>query len=121
MGSKNVKELLKKTRERRKAEIVLSTGDSFEMYFEPLTEAQDEKIREAVTNDKRSNAYGYRLLISKAEYEDGTKMFSYPGDIPALRNEYAKADTQLMMVALLDNGGVLASEDPKSDQGGDQD
>lgn len=120
MAIKNVKELLKKTRQRRKAEITLSTGDAFEMYFMPLTEAEDEKIREAVENDKRPNAYGYRVLVAKAEYEDGEKMFSFPGDMPTLRNEYAKADLTQMMVALLDNGGVLASEDPKSDQKGDQ-
>ena len=119
MASKNVKELLKKTSQRRKAEITLSTGDAFEMYFFPLTEAEDEKIREAVENDKRGNAYGYRVLVNKAEYEDGTKMFTL-AEIGTLRQEYAKADLTTMMVALIDNGGVLASEDPKSDKGSDQ-
>lgn len=119
MAIKNVKELLKKTRQRRKAEITLSTGDAFEMYFIPLSESEDEKLREAVENDKRSNAYGYRVLISKAEYEDGSKMFTI-ADLPEMRNENAKYDLQQMMVALIDNGGVLASEDPKSDKGGDQ-
>lgn len=119
MASISIKELLKKTRQRRKAEITLSTGDVIEMYFMPLTEAEDEKIREAVENDKRVNAYGYRVLVNKAEYEDGTKMFSVV-DIGTMRQEYAKADLQQMMIALIDNGGVLASEDPKSNQGGDQ-
>jgi hypothetical protein len=120
MAIKNVKELLKKTRQRRKAEITLSTGDAFEMYFIPLTEAEDEKLREAVESDNRSNALGYRLVIAKAEYEDGSKMFSYPADLPELRNEYAKIDVQKMMIALYDNGGVLAGQDSKSDKGGDQ-
>lgn len=120
MAAHNVKELLRKTRQRRKAEITLSTGDVIEMYFDPLTEAEDEKIRESVENDKRPNAYGYRLLIKKAQYEDGSQMFTYPSDLPELRNEYAKADTNQMMIALMENGGVLASEDPKSDQGGDK-
>jgi hypothetical protein len=89
------------------------------MYFTPLSEAEDEKIREAVENDRRPNAYGYRVLVSKAEYEDGTMMFN-PAETGMLRQEYAKVDLQQMMIALIDNGGVLASEDPKSDQGGDQ-
>jgi hypothetical protein len=119
MAAKNVKELLKKTRDRRKAEITLSTGQVIEMYWVPLCEAENDAIQEAVASDNRSNAYGYRVLIKKAEYEDGTKMFSL-ADLPALRNEYAKTDTMQMMVALIENGGVLADADPKSDQGGDQ-
>lgn len=117
--AKNAKELLKKTRQRRKAEVTLSTGDVIEMYFMPLTEAEDEKIREAVESDKRPNAYGFRVLVNKAEYEDGTKMFSV-AEIGMMRQEYARTDLQQMMIALIDNGGVLASEDPKSNQGGDQ-
>lgn len=119
MAIKNVKELLKKTRQRRKAEITLSTGDVVEMYFIPLSESEDERLREAVESDKRSNAYGYRVLISKAEYEDGIKMFTI-ADLPEMRNENAKYDLQQMMVALFDNGGVLADQDPKSNKGGDQ-
>lgn len=117
--TKNIKELLKRTRQRRKAQITLSTGDAFEMYFTPLTEAEDEKVREAVENDKRSNAYGLRVLINKAEYEDGEKMFTL-ADAGAMRQEYAKADLTTMMEALVYNGGVLASEDSKSDQGRDK-
>jgi hypothetical protein len=117
--AKNIKELLKRTRQRRKAEITLSTGDVIELYFVPLTEAEDEKIREAVESDKRNNAYGLRVLVNKAEYEDGSKMFNL-GDIPTMRNEYAKGDLTAMMEALVFNGGVLAKEDPKSDQGSDQ-
>lgn len=117
--AKNIKELLKRTRQRRKAEITLSTGDVIELYFMPLTEAEDEKIREAVENDKRNNAYGLRVLVNKAEYEDGSKMFTV-ADIGMMRNEYAKSDLTAMMEALVFNGGVLAKEDPKSDQGSDQ-
>lgn len=117
--AKNIKELLKKTRQRRRAEITLSTGDIVEIYFSPLTEAEDEKIREAVENDKRSNAYGLRVLVNKAEYKDGEKMFTL-ADTGMMRQEYAKGDLTVMMEALIFNGGALASEDPKSDQGGDQ-
>lgn len=119
MAAKNVKELLKKTRHRRVAEIMLSTGDEIVMYFTPLSEAEDGKIREAVEGDQRSNAYGLRLLASKAEYEDGEKMFSTT-ETGMMRQEYAKADLQKMMIALIDNGGTLVSEDPKSNKGGDQ-
>lgn len=120
MAAKNIKELLKKTRQRRKAQITLSTGDVFEMFFMPLTEAEDEKIREAVDADKRTNAYGLRVLVNKAEYEDGEKMFTLP-EIGMMRQECAKADLTAMMEALIFNGGVLASEDSKSNKGGDKD
>ncbi len=119
MAKQDIKALLKKTRERRHAEVNLSTGEVLDIYFVPLTEAEDERIREAIENDKKSNAYGYRVLISKAEHSSGEKMFT-KADIPALRNEYAKADVTAMMEAIVFNGGALASEDPKSDQGGDQ-
>lgn len=117
--ARNVKELLKQTRQRRKAQITLSTGEAFDLYFLPLTEAEDEKIREAVADDRRPNAYGLRVLVNKAEYEDGEKMFAL-SDIPSLRNEYAKHDLNSMMEALVFNTGVLAKEDPKSNKGGDQ-
>jgi hypothetical protein len=117
--AKNIKEQLKKTRQRRRAEITLSTGDIVEIYFSPLTEAEDEKIREAVESDKRSNAYGLRVLVNKAEYEDGEKMFTL-ADTGMMRQEYARGDLTAMMEALIFNGGALASEDPKSNKGGDQ-
>ena len=120
MTDKNVKELLKQTRQRRKVEITLSTGAVFDMYFMPLTEAEDERIREAVKSDNTTNAYGLRVLMLRAEYEDGEKMFNPVADKGAMRQEYAKADLNIMMEALIFNGGTLASEDPKSDKGGDQ-
>lgn len=118
--AKNVKELLKATRQRRKAEITLSTGATFDMYFMPLTEAEDEKIREAVKADNSTNAYGLRVLILRAEYEDGAKMFDPVADKGVMRQEYAKADLTTMMEALIFNGGMLASQDSKSDQGSDK-
>ncbi len=118
--AKNVKELLKATRQRRKVEITLSTGASFDMYWWPLTDAEDETIREAVRNDRNTNAYGLSVLIKRAEYEDGTKMFDPVADKGVMRQEYAKADLTNMMLAILDNGGMLVGEDPKSDQGSDK-
>ena len=118
--AKNVKELLKATRQRRKAEITLTTGASFDMYFTPLSEAEDEAIREAIKNDNTTNAYGLRVLIRNAEYEDGTKMFDPVTDKGTMRQEYAKADLTTMMEALIFNGGTLVGEDLKSDQGSDK-
>lgn len=113
MASKNIKELLGKTKSRRVAPIELSTGDAFEMYFMPLTLTEENKIREAVGTDTRTDAYGIKVLIQKAEHKDGTKMFDL-GDIGYLRNECAKKDVEEMMLALLTNGGSLAETDMKS-------
>lgn len=120
MASKNIKELLKKTKQRRKAQIELSCGDVAEMFWTPLTLAEENKLREAVGNDQRADAYGIKVLVNKAEYEDGSKMFSV-GDIAELRNEYAKKDVEEMMLALLTNGGMLADADMKSTSKGAED
>lgn len=119
MARQDTDALLRKTRQRRKAEITLSTGDPFVLYFDPLTQAEDDAIREAVEGDKRNNAYGYKVLIAKAQHEDGTLMFK-TADIQKMRNEYAQDDMMKLMTALINNGGVLADADAKSDKGGDQ-
>jgi hypothetical protein len=114
MAKQDVKQLLAKTGQRRVAEVTLTTGDVFSFWFQPLTEADDAKIREAIQGDTRSNAYGYRVLISKAEHEDGEKMFAN-SDIPMMRQSYSQVDMMRIMSALVDNNGILASEDSKSD------
>jgi hypothetical protein len=48
-------------------------------------------------------------------------MFDPVADKGMMRHEYAKADLTTMMIAIIDNGGMLAGQDPKSDKGGDQD
>lgn len=113
MASKNIKDLLKKTKQRRRAEIELSTGDVVEMYWMPLTLTEENKVREAIGTDTRADAYGLKVLIGKAEYQDGTKMFSI-ADAGELRNEYAKRDVEELMLALIQNGGSLADADMKS-------
>ena len=120
MASKNIKDLLKKTKQRRRAEVELCTDEVIEMFFWPLTLAEENKMREAIGPDKRADAYGIKLLVAKAEYEDGEKMFSI-GDIGALRNEYAKKDVEEMMLALMTNGGSLADADMKSTAKGAED
>jgi hypothetical protein len=115
--SLSVKELLAKTLQRRKAEITLCTDEVIVLYWRPLTEAEDEAIRESVSQDAKSNAYTYRVLIDKAENEDGSKMFTVR-DLPAMRREYAKKDLEKMMEQILFNGGILAKVDSKSSSGG---
>lgn len=119
MARQDIDALLSKTAKRRKAEVTLSTGETLVMYFKPLTQAEDDAIREAAKGDERNNAYGYKVLIEKAEHEDGAPMFKLQ-DLQKMRNEYAQGDMLKLMTALLDNGGVLADTDPKSNKGGDQ-
>jgi hypothetical protein len=111
--AKNIKELLKATKKRRRAQIDLSTGETVEMFFMPLTLAEENKVRESIGTDTRNDAYGIKVLIAKAEYEDGTKMFGLE-DAGALRNEYAKKDVEELMLALITNGGALVDADMKS-------
>jgi hypothetical protein len=111
--AKNIKDLLKATKKRRRAQIDLSTGETVEMFFMPLTLAEENKVRESIGTDARNDAYGIKVLIAKAEYEDGTKMFGLE-DAGALRNEYAKKDVEELMLALITNGGMLVDTDMKS-------
>jgi hypothetical protein len=119
-GKHSIKELLGKTKSRRCADIEFSTGEVIQMYFMPLTLTEENKVREAVGTDTRADAYGIKVLIAKAEYEDGTKMFTV-GDTGYLRNECAKKDVEEMMLALLTNGGSLAETDMKSAAAGAED
>lgn len=112
-GRADVRKLLGKTKSRRRAEINLSTGDVFEMFWVPLTIEEENKIREAVSSDARADAYGIKVLVNKAEHEDGTKMFTV-GDIGFLRNEVAKRDLEEMMLSLINNSGALLDADMKS-------
>jgi hypothetical protein len=119
MARKDVKALLKAARSRRKVLITLCSGESFPMFFMPLTEAENETILESVQDDNRNNAYAIRVLIRKAEYEDGMKMFD-DSDFGMIRQEFTRGDINRMVTHLLDNGGELAAVSSKSNQESDK-
>jgi hypothetical protein len=83
------------------------------VYVAKMTAKDRDAFEQMVTGGKVG---GVNLTNIRARFvalvcvnEDGTKMFN-PAETGMLRQEYAKVDLQQMMIALIDNGGVLASE-----------
>ena len=91
------KGLLKKT-------ISLADGTPLEIHYEPLTLAEEQRIRDDVGANASANAYALRLLIEKALNPDRTRMFTLL-DLPALKTEVEKQDAEAAMLVILGNEG----------------
>ena len=91
------KGLLKKT-------ITLADGETLEIHYQPLTLAEEERIRKDVGDNATANAYAMRLLIERALNPDGTRMFTLM-DLPDLKNAVEKQDAEAAMLVILGNEG----------------
>ena len=85
--------------EATKKEVELSDGTVFEMWVSPLTMAERERAQKGAKSDD-ANEFALRLLISKAQDENGTRLFQM-GEIDVLKNEVKDADLQKLMLAVL--------------------
>ena len=93
-----------------KKEVTLSDGSIFEMYVTPLTMAERERAqRQAKSND--ANAFALQLLLSKAQDENGRKLFN-AGEIDVLKNEVKDSDLQSLMLAVINSDEE--APDPKN-------
>ena len=61
--------------EPKKKEVELSDGSIFEMYVSPLTMAERERAQKQAKSDD-ANAFALQLLLSKAQDENGRKLFN---------------------------------------------
>jgi len=96
--------------EATKKEVELSDGTVFEMWVAPLTMAERERAQKgSKTSD--ANEFALRLLISKAQDENGQRLFAV-GEIDVLKNEVRDADLQALMLAVITDDDE--SIDPKS-------
>ena len=82
-----------------KKEVTLSDGSLFEMYVSPLTMAERERAQRQAKSDD-ANAFALQLLLSKAQDENGRKLFN-PGEIDVLKNEVKDSDLQSLMLAVI--------------------
>ena len=82
-----------------KKEVRLSDGSIFEMYVSPLTMAEREWAQRQAKSDD-SNAFALQLLLSKAQDENGRKLFN-AGEIDVLKNEVKDSDLQSLMLAVI--------------------
>ena len=93
-----------------KKEVRLSDGSIFEMYVSPLTMAERERAQRQAKSDD-SNAFALQLLLSKAQDENGRKLFN-AGEIDVLKNEVKDSDLQSLMLAVINSDEE--TPDPKN-------
>ena len=93
-----------------KREVELSDGTVFEMWVSPLTMAERERAQKGTKSDD-ANEFALRLLMTKAQDENGDRLFN-AGEIDVLKNEVRDADLQTLMLAIVstDDDDI----DPKS-------
>ena len=96
--------------EPKKKEVTLSDGSIFEMYVSPLTMAERERAQRQAKSDD-ANAFALQLLLSKAQDENGRKLFN-AGEIDVLKNEVKDSDLQSLMLAVINSDEEIP--DPKN-------
>ena len=85
--------------EATKKEVTLSDGTLFEMWVAPLTLAEKERAQRMAKSDD-ANEFALRLLLTKAQNENGEKLFRV-GEIDILKNEVRDSDLQKLMLTIL--------------------
>tara|TARA_R100001163_G_scaffold5091_1_gene6286 strand:+ start:75 stop:416 length:342 start_codon:yes stop_codon:yes gene_type:complete len=93
-----------------KKEVTLSDGSVFEMYVTPLTMAERERAQRQAKSDD-ANAFALQLLLTKAQDENGMKLFK-SGEIDILKNEVKDKDLQALMLSVISEEEDLP--DPKN-------
>ena len=93
-----------------KKEVTLSDGSVFEMYVTPLTMAERERAQRQAKSDD-ANAFALQLLLTKAQDENGMRLFK-SGEIDILKNEVKDKDLQALMLSVISEEEDLP--DPKN-------
>ena len=93
-----------------KKEVTLSDGSVFEMYVTPLTMAERERAQRQAKSDD-ANAFALQLLLTKAQDENGMRLFK-SGEIDILKNEVKDKDLQALMLSVISEEEELP--DPKN-------
>ena len=93
-----------------KKEVTLSDGSVFEMYVTPLTMAERERAQRQAKSDD-ANAFALQLLLTKAQDENGIRLFK-SGEIDILKNEVKDKDLQALMLSVISEEEDLP--DPKN-------
>ena len=82
-----------------KKEVTLSDGTVFEMWVTPLTLAEKDRAQRMAKSDD-ANEFALRLLLTKAQDENGEKLFQL-GEIDVLKNEVRDSDLQKLMLSII--------------------
>jgi len=92
--------------------VTLTDGSEFEFYSAPLTMAERERAQKMPGGDD-ANGFALNLLVSKAQDENGQKLFK-AGEIAELKNEVMDSDLQALMLAIITNPEEEQDIDMKS-------
>tara|TARA_R100000234_G_scaffold28330_1_gene16346 strand:+ start:169 stop:522 length:354 start_codon:yes stop_codon:yes gene_type:complete len=95
---------------KKKKTVVLSNGETVEIWLSPLTMAERAQATRENNSDD-ANEFALRLLVNKAYENGGEQKCFQSGDIDILKNELKDSDLQkLMLLVLQDDEEPL---DPK--------
>lgn len=92
--------------------VTLTDGSEFEFFAAPLTMAERERAQKMPGGDD-PNGFALNLLVSKAQDENGQRMFKV-GEIAELKHEVLDSDLQALMLAIISNPEEEQMEDMKS-------
>ena len=90
--------------------VRLSDGTDFEFWCTPLTMAEREQAMKGANDD--ANLFAVRLLVRKAMFEDGRRMFA-AGQIDELKNDVSAENMDKLLVSMLPNQKEADDLDPK--------
>ena len=93
-----------------KKTVLLSDGTEFEFWCSPLTMAEREQAMKGANDD--TNLFAVRLLVRKAMFEDGRRMFA-AGQIDELRNDVSAENMDKLLVSMLPDQREADDLDPK--------
>ena len=93
-----------------KKTVELSDGTDFEFWCTPLTMAEREQAMKGANDD--ANLFAVRLLVRKAMFEDGRRMFA-AGQIDELKNDVSAENMDKLLVSMLPNQKEADDLDPK--------
>ena len=93
-----------------KKTVRLSDGTDFEFWCTPMTMAEREQAQKGAKDD--ANLFAVRLLVRKAMFEDGRRMFA-AGQIDELKNDVSAENMDKLLVSMLPNQKEADDLDPK--------
>ena len=93
-----------------KKTVELQSGGIFEFWCTPLTMAEREQAMKGANDD--ANLFAVRLLVRKAMFEDGRRMFA-AGQIDELKNDVSAENMDKLLVSMLPSQGEADDLDPK--------
>ena len=98
--AKPFSDLIKAVNKEPERRTLQYKGETYEYWATVLTMAQREAIKRIQKNENDANEFAVRLLISKALFKDGKRMFQ-DAQYAEMKNEWPVAEVEEAMLKLL--------------------